>query len=156
MMDLVLYPYADIQGLLWANYVVKGDRSNPDKPFRWDKISLNLPGDPSYSPTINWMSKVRGETQELAADFTTFVDESRVAEGSEKEAWSSARRVGSICQYLGLKYAPRKRMMDGQDRGPWIETKVHIIYGSIYQMIGKGNGQRLGSYKKWLQRVASG
>ena len=58
MMGLVLYPYAAIQGLLWASEVVRGDSSNPDKLFRWNKIRLNLPGDPSYSSTIPWMSKV--------------------------------------------------------------------------------------------------
>ena len=46
MMGLVLYTYAAIQGLLWASEVVRGDSSDPDNLFRWDKIRLNLPGDP--------------------------------------------------------------------------------------------------------------
>ena len=52
MMVMVLSPYASMQGLLWASEVVRGDRSDPDNPFRWDEIRLNLPRDPSYSPTI--------------------------------------------------------------------------------------------------------
>ena len=52
MMGLVLSPYADIQGLLWASEVVRGNRSDPDKLFKWDKIKLKLHGDPSYTPTI--------------------------------------------------------------------------------------------------------
>ena len=47
MIGLVLSPYHAIQGLLWAIEVVRGDRSDPDNPFRWYKIRLNLPGDPS-------------------------------------------------------------------------------------------------------------
>ena len=94
---MVLSPYAVIRGLLWAIYVVRGDRSDPDNLFRWDNISLDLPGDPSYSPTIPWMSKVRGGTQELATDFITYVDDSIVAAGSSEELWMVARRVGYIC-----------------------------------------------------------
>ena len=52
MMVMVFSPYASMQGLLWASEVVRGDRSDPDNPFRWDKIRLNLPMDPSYYPTI--------------------------------------------------------------------------------------------------------
>ena len=59
VMGLVLYPYATIQGLLWAIEVVRGYMSDPDNPFRWEMTRLNLPGNPSYSPTITWMSKVR-------------------------------------------------------------------------------------------------
>ena len=84
MMGLVLSPYAVIQGLLWARGVVRGDRSDSYNPFRWDKIRLNLPGDPSYPPKIPWMSKVWGGAQELAAYFTTYVDDYRVASGSAK------------------------------------------------------------------------
>ena len=57
VMGLVFYPYVDIQGLLWASEVVRGDSSDTDNPFRWDKVRLNLLGDPNYSPTIPWLSK---------------------------------------------------------------------------------------------------
>ena len=93
-MSLVLSPYTDIQGMLWVSEVVRGDRSEPNNLFRWDKIRLNLPGDPSYSPTIPWMSKFWGGDQELTADFTTYVDDSRVAAGSLKETLRAARKVG--------------------------------------------------------------
>ena len=71
MMGLVLSPYSAIKVLLWASELVRGDRSNPDKPFRRDNIRLNFSRDPSYYPTITWMSKVQGGTQDLAAYFTT-------------------------------------------------------------------------------------
>ena len=57
---LVLSPYNAIPCLLCSSEVVRGDRSEPNNPFRLYKIRLNLPGDPSYSPTIPWMSKVQG------------------------------------------------------------------------------------------------
>ena len=145
MMGLVLSPYSTIQVLLWVSEVMRGDRSDPNNPFRWDKIRFNLSGDPIYSPTIPWISKFRGRTQELATDFTTYVYDSIVAAGSEKVAWSSARIVGSIWKYLGLHDAPRKRRIDGQDVGPWRGRKVHIIHGSIYHLTGEGKRA-----KTWL------
>ena len=42
IMVLVLSPIAAIQGLLWAIDVVKVYSSEPDNPFRWYKIRLNL------------------------------------------------------------------------------------------------------------------
>ena len=55
MMGLVLSQYAAMQGILWAIGVVRGYRSDPYNPFIWDKIRLNLPGEPNYSPTIPWV-----------------------------------------------------------------------------------------------------
>ena len=82
MMGLVLSPHAFIQGMLWASEVLRGDRSHHDNPFRWDTIRLNLLGDPSYSPKIPGISTVQGGTQNLAADFTTYLNDSIVAAGS--------------------------------------------------------------------------
>ena len=60
MMVMLLSPYNSVQGMLWSNQVVRGDRSDTDKSFRWDNIRLNLPGEQIYSPKIPWMSKVHG------------------------------------------------------------------------------------------------
>ena len=84
------------------------------------------------------MSKFRGGTRDLVIDFTTYVDNPRVAAGSEEEAWRASWIVGYICKYLGLKDAPRKRRMAGKYRGTWRGNKFHIIDGSIYQLIGEG------------------
>ena len=46
--------------------------------------------------------------------------------------------------------------MARQDGGTWRGTKVHIVYGSIYQLIGEGKWAKTRLIiKKWLQRVAS-
>ena len=47
MMGMVFYPYADIQDMLWASEIVRVERSDPNNPFRWDEVGLNLPGDPN-------------------------------------------------------------------------------------------------------------
>ena len=51
-MGLMLYPYADIQGLLWEIEVVWRERSNPENPFRWESVRLNRKGDIYYYPMI--------------------------------------------------------------------------------------------------------
>ena len=52
MIGLVLSLYIPIQGLLWKSCLVTGDSSDLDNLFRWDQVTLNLHGDPNYSPTI--------------------------------------------------------------------------------------------------------
>ena len=85
------------------------------------------------------------------------MDESIVAAGSVEEACRASQRVGYIWQYLDLQDALRKRRMAGQDGGPWIRTKVHIIYRYIYQMIGEGKWAKTRIIiKKWMQRFALG
>ena len=96
IMGLVLYNYTEIQGLLWSIDVVRAGSSDPDNLFRLDNIRLNLHGDTTDPPTIPLMSKIWRGDQELAADFTTYVDDSRVAAVSVKEAWGAARRMGLI------------------------------------------------------------
>ena len=77
-----------------------------------------------------------------------------MAVGSVEESWRSFRIVGYIWKYLGLHNALCKRRMTGQDGGPWRGTKVHVIYGSIYQLIGEVKWAKTWIIiKKWLQRV---
>ena len=128
-MGLILYHYASIHGLLCPSESVQGDRRYPGKPFRWDKFRLNLPVDLDYSPTLSLMSKVRWETQELAADFTTYVDGSRVAARSAEEACSVDQIVDYICHYLGLQDVELKRSMKGQKGIPWRIPKVYTKEG---------------------------
>ena len=81
---------------------VRGYRSDPDNLFRWYKIRLDLPGDPSYSPTIPGISTVQGGTQNLAADFTTYLNDSIVAAGSEKRGTEGIPKSGVNLEILGI------------------------------------------------------
>ena len=62
--------------------------------------------------------------------------------------------MGFICKYLVLKDPPRNRSMAGKYGVLWEGMKVHIIYGSIYQLIveGKWANARI-IIEKWLQRL---
>ena len=48
MMGMVLSPYATIQGLLWVSELVRGDKIEPNTPFRWYNIRLKPPGEPFH------------------------------------------------------------------------------------------------------------
>ena len=105
---------------------------------------------------LAWMSKVRGETQYLAEDFTTYVDDYRVEAGKSEEAWRAEWRVGYIWQYLGLQYYSRNRSMEDQYGGPRRGTKFHIIYGYVHHITGEGKCTKTHLIiEKWLQRFTS-
>ena len=73
----------------------------------------------------------------MASYFKTYVDESRLKEGTPEEAWMAARTSLYICQQLCLQDTSRKRRMAGKYGGLKRGTKVKIIDGSVYQLIGE-------------------
>ena len=57
---------------------------------------------------------------------------------------------------MGLQYVPRKRGVAVQDEVLWRGKKVHIIYGSIYQLTRERKwAKNWPRIKKSLQRFAS-
>ena len=66
IMGFVLSPYSSIQCLLWESEVVWEDGRYPGNTFRCYKVRMNLPGDPYCSPTLAWIPKFVGETQEFS------------------------------------------------------------------------------------------
>jgi hypothetical protein len=51
-------PYNAIKLMLWAEDMVRGDWLDPGNPFCLDKVVENLPGTPSYDPSMPWVYKV--------------------------------------------------------------------------------------------------
>ena len=62
-------PYNLVMLMLIAEEVVRGDRFDSSKPFRWDMIELNLPGSPGYDHLKPWIAKVGSSDGSAAADF---------------------------------------------------------------------------------------
>jgi hypothetical protein len=90
-------PYQLVQGMSFLVEMAKGDRKDPTNIFRWDNLTLNLPGPASYDPGLPWVSKVtRDDDGKIVADVVEFVDDLRPLGGSRKEAWQAARWVASI------------------------------------------------------------
>jgi hypothetical protein len=110
-------PYQAVQGLLWAEEVILGDRRKEENVFRWDRVHLNLPGSTEYDPTKSWVRQLRADDQ-LAAGLQTFVDDSRCHGSSEMECWKASQRVSSVCASLGIQDAARKRSGPSLEQGP--------------------------------------
>ena len=55
----------------------KGDPAETANAFGWERVALNLPGDPLYNPGRPRVMKLRSDGL-LAADIVTFYDDGRV------------------------------------------------------------------------------
>ncbi len=75
LMGLRLLPYVCAQAFSWSEEVIRGNRLAKDNPLRWDKVILNLPGDPSYDPTRPCVYKWNSDTGTLAGSFGTYIDD---------------------------------------------------------------------------------
>ena len=140
MMGLTTSPYQAVRAFLWGEEIMRGDRIDPDNVFRWDELRLNLPGSSTYDPTKPWVSKIRTSDQRIAADFFCYIDDVRPCGASEEECWQAARRVASICGYLGIQDASRKRRPPSQAPGAWA--------GSVVAVTPEGPGVSV-SQEKW-------
>lgn len=107
LMGVTTSPYQAIQALLWADEVVRGDREEGSNPFCWDRVRMNLPGSPTYDPTLPWVSKVCQDGSTIASDFFSYVDDLRSVGALEEDCWLASRRVASRYIYLGIQDAAR-------------------------------------------------
>ena len=125
-MGLRNFPYNTIQGVLFAEELIRGDHLNENNVFRWDTVRLNLPGSPTYMPHLTWVSKIRAHDGKVACDYLTFVDDTRACGNSWQEARSATRKVASTLNWLGIQDAARKRRDPSQEPGPWAGSVIHV------------------------------
>ena len=120
-------PYLAVRYYYWAEELARGNPSTPTNPMHYSRVILNLPGMPSYDPTLPHVMKWNDEVGLIAGDFITFVDDTRVCGHSKENAWQVCRRITSVEQYLGIQDAPRKRRPPSQKPGAWA--------GSVYEIV---------------------
>ncbi len=104
-MGLKWSPYQAIKSMHFAEEVTRGDRKDPNNVFSWDRVRLNLPGQPVYDPSLPWVSKVKDledGTVAVAADLFTFCDDLRPVGATKKEGWKAGSSAASIINWLGL------------------------------------------------------
>jgi hypothetical protein len=130
-MGLKPSPYQTTQAMLFAEDAMRGDSDAPDNVFRWDSVRMNLPGSEEYDPSKPWVYKIRKDGTP-AADFFFYVDDNRTTGNTEKEAWQAARRVASVCSYLGIQDAARKRRKASQTPGAWAGAVVSTDGEGVY------------------------
>ncbi len=62
-------PYQAGQAMLHAEEQLRGDPLDPNNPFHFDVVVLNLPGDKEYNPSRPWVFKSRSLDGRIANDF---------------------------------------------------------------------------------------
>lgn len=118
-MGLKPSPYVCVRSLLYGEEIIRGDKSDPTNPFRYDYVRLNLPGMMNYDPRIPWTSKVRRQSERIATDFVTYVDDIRPTGESKAECILGAKKISGTLTYLGIQDAYRKTQDATKDAGAW-------------------------------------
>ena len=121
-------PYLAVQCLLWGEEIILGNRRDGENPFQWSRVAMNLPGDTNYDPSKPWVAKVRRDG-ELASDVFLYVDDARTVGHNFEACWRATRRYASMCNWLGVQDAGRKRTMPSMTPGPWAGTVVNCAEG---------------------------
>jgi len=100
-MGLQPSPYTCVKFILIGHEVIMGNPNDLLNVFQWAVMRLNLPGDPSYDPSVLWVSKVRKDGA-IAADLKTYINDERPSGPTELEAWRAAQHASSIQGMLGI------------------------------------------------------
>jgi hypothetical protein len=150
-MGFVFSPYQTIQGMLWAEEVILGDRTDPNNPFRFAVVVLNLPGSPDYTPALPWVSKRRSLHGPLASDLCIYVDDCRVISCTFHDCWHATQRLARILNFLGLQDATRKRRGPSTSPGPWAGSTVHSNDNNVWIQISQERWDKLKLILTWIQ-----
>ena len=68
-------PFVTTQTFGWGEEIIVGDRLDPNNPFYWDTVVLNLPGTKQYNPAMPWVYIWDGKKQQMASFFGTYIDD---------------------------------------------------------------------------------
>jgi hypothetical protein len=150
-MGFVFSPYQSIQGMLWAEELIMGNRFDPSNPFRFAVVVLNLPGSPTYNPALPWVSKRRTSNGPLACDLFIYVDDCRTLGPSEQDCWLASQRVARVLNFLGLQDATRKRRGPSLEPGPWAGSIVYTSHGSVTVQISQERWDKLKIILLWIK-----
>jgi hypothetical protein len=118
MMGWVAAPYLCTKYQLLADEIAQGNPNNPDNPFRWSRVVLNLPGTATYDPTQAWVYRVR-ECGAKRNGGPTYVDDVRMIGSTLEECWAVAHQFATRLAYLGIQVASRKTRPPSKQPGAW-------------------------------------
>lgn len=120
-------PYNAVRHYYWGEEFAKGNPCNPNNPFGYDKIIMNLPSMEQYDPTKPKIIKWSSSRQAMSGDVVTFVDDVRITGSSKEHCHQVHRQFVSRMQYLGLQDAPRKFRPPSQTQaGAWTGTIFRV------------------------------
>jgi hypothetical protein len=104
------------------------DPNDEQNVYQWREVRLNLLGSPDYDPSLAWVSKVREDGQ-VAVDLFIYMDDFCPTGPDAEECLRASRKAASICNYLGIQDAPRKRREVSRAPGPWAGSMVNTDDG---------------------------
>jgi len=152
-MGLKSSPYNTIQGMLFAEEIIRGDPANSKNIFRWDYVRLNLPGMDNYQTHLPWVSKIRRDDGQIACDFVGYVDDMRTCGNSLTEARQVSRKVAETLNWLGLQDAARKRRELSQEPGPWAGSVIKVEPGGgIYLSVTQERWNKTVGIIEWIEQ----
>jgi len=156
-MGLKSSPYNAIQGVLFAEEVIRGNPADPKNVFRWDFVRLNLPGMVDYQTHLPWVSKVRADDNRVASDFVSYVDDMRTCGNSKEEGRQASRTVAGTLNWLGLQDAARKRREPSREPGPWAGAVVSVeAEGGIYLSVTQERWDKGVEIIGWIDKEVKG
>jgi hypothetical protein len=123
-MGLKSLPYQVVQAIIVAKQVILGERLDAKNVFGWDEVQMNLPGSAEYNPSLLWVSKIRVDDGNIAANLFIYVDDVRITGNSAKECDAAAQRAVSVANDLWVQDAPRKQRFGEQEAGAWAGSVV--------------------------------
>jgi hypothetical protein len=149
-MGLRTSPYQAIQGILWAEELIMGDRLDENKNvFQWNQLQLNLLGSADYDPSKSWVRKLRSDGR-LAADLQIYVDDFRTTVPTEVDCWRASQRVSSVLGSLGIQDTPRKRPPPSLEPGAWAGGVMHASNDEVTILVTE---ERWAKTRKILRRI---
>ena len=150
-MGLKSSPHNSVQASLRAKRLVLGDPSDPENPFAWDKVTLNLPGMEDYNPTQPWILKTRKDGLH-AADICQYVDDVRIIAPTEELAWLCSSRMAKGLCWLGLQDAARKRRSPSKDPGAWAGATVSTEGGVVTKGVTQARWDKVKERVRWVAK----
>jgi hypothetical protein len=112
------------QVLLLALETIRGDPEDVNNPFHWNKVCLNLPGDPLYDPRKPKLMRIHQDIGSMAGMIVSYVDDMRAAADSDETFWQILHVVSSQTAYLGIQVATQKTRPPSPNLGPWAGAMV--------------------------------
>ena len=80
--------YYAVRFYYWVEEFARGNPKQISNPLRWNKVILNLPGNPAYDPTLPRVMKWDKVINNITGDIMAFMDDlpaSGLAE--EQQCW---------------------------------------------------------------------
>ena len=84
-------PYAALRTFYHAEEFIIGDTNSPSNPFRWDDITLNLPGG-EFNPTKARVVKWDVINERVDTDMLIYMDDLRVVSQTLELTWVATGR----------------------------------------------------------------